>query len=64
MNDIIIYAWQRHHLILIIGHSRSFLSDLNEASPNKADKGEKTDGHSSMLEISSKEELMFHCLKL
>jgi hypothetical protein len=40
------------------------LSDLNETSPNKADKGEKTEGHTIVLEISSKEELMLHCLKL
>jgi hypothetical protein len=29
------------------------LSDLNEASPNKTNKGEKTEGLSVVLEISS-----------
>jgi hypothetical protein len=40
------------------------LSDLSEANPNKADKGKETEGHSIVLEISSKEELLLHCLKL
>jgi hypothetical protein len=43
---------------------KAVLSDLNEANPNKADKGKETEGHSIVLEISSKEELMLHCLKL
>jgi hypothetical protein len=40
------------------------LFDLNEGSPNKADKGKETEGNSIVLEISSKEELMLHYLKL
>jgi hypothetical protein len=39
-------------------------SNLNEASPKRADKGKETEGHSIVLEISSKEELMLLCLKL
>ena len=40
------------------------LSDLDEASPRRADKGKETEGHLILLEISSKEELMLYCLKL
>jgi hypothetical protein len=40
------------------------LSDLDEASPNKGDKEKETEGHSVELDISSKEEVMLHCLTL
>jgi hypothetical protein len=34
------------------------LSDLNEESPNKADKGKEAEGHSVVLEKSSKEPML------
>jgi hypothetical protein len=40
------------------------LSALNEESPKMADKGFGTEKHSIVLEISSKVELLLHCLKL
>ncbi len=39
------------------------LCDLYEASPRRAEKGKETEGHSIVLEISSKEELMLKLLK-
>jgi hypothetical protein len=44
------------------GHS--VLANLDEASPRKPDKGKETEGHSIVLEISSKEELMLCWFKL
>jgi hypothetical protein len=40
------------------------LPDLDKATPTKADKEKETEGYSIVLEISSKEEQMLHCLKL
>jgi hypothetical protein len=37
------------------------LSDLDKASQTKADKEKKTEGHSIVLEISSKEEQILDC---
>jgi hypothetical protein len=42
----------------------TILSDLDKASPTKAEKEIKTEGYSIVLAISSKEEQILHCLKL
>jgi hypothetical protein len=40
------------------------LSELHGASPRIAERREKIEGHSIVLEIPNKEELMLNCLKL
>jgi hypothetical protein len=40
------------------------LSDLDEASPRRANKEKEREVHSIVLEISSKEKLRLYCLKL
>jgi hypothetical protein len=37
------------------------LSDLDEAILRRADEGKETEGHSIVLEISRKKELMLYC---